>query len=134
MPPEESRSAPESPQVAARSVLTVALTCLGFLALSLAGLRAYYAWSLPGPVFVNARRFPEPRIGADTPAARHQREAAQRARLAGYGWVDKEHGLIRIPIERAMELAVARGSDLFAPLEAAPAAPDGAAPDRKPSP
>jgi hypothetical protein len=27
-------------------------------------------------------------------------------RLEGYDWVDREHGIIRIPIERAMELVV----------------------------
>jgi hypothetical protein len=24
--------------------------------------------------------------------------------LGGYGWIDREHGIVRIPIERAMEL------------------------------
>lgn len=32
--------------------------------------------------------------------------AARRVQLEGYGWVDKEKGLIRIPIGRAMQLVV----------------------------
>ncbi len=30
-------------------------------------------------------------------------------KLAGYGWVDKQGGITRIPIERAMELTLQRG-------------------------
>jgi hypothetical protein len=33
----------------------------------------------------------------------------QRARLQRYGWVDRAHGLIHIPIERAMELTLQKG-------------------------
>src|SRR3712207_4327108 len=31
----------------------------------------------------------------------------QTKALAGYGWVDKEKGTVRIPVDRAMELALA---------------------------
>jgi hypothetical protein len=34
---------------------------------------------------------------------------AESARLGGYGWVDKEGGVARIPIDRAMELTAQRG-------------------------
>ena len=34
---------------------------------------------------------------------------SESARLGGYGWVDKEGGVARIPIDRAMELTVQRG-------------------------
>ena len=33
----------------------------------------------------------------------------QNAILNNYGWVDKEAGVIRIPIERAIELTLERG-------------------------
>ncbi len=33
--------------------------------------------------------------------------ADQQGRLAGYGWVDEEDGVARIPIDRAMDLLVA---------------------------
>ena len=35
--------------------------------------------------------------------------AAERAELQGYGWVDKEAGVVRIPIAEAMRLTVERG-------------------------
>ncbi len=30
-------------------------------------------------------------------------------KLNSYGWVDRKHGVIRIPIERAMDLVAQRG-------------------------
>lgn len=33
----------------------------------------------------------------------------ENSKLTGYGWVDKEGGVTRIPIERAMELMLQRG-------------------------
>lgn len=33
-----------------------------------------------------------------------QLQAQQRARLQGYAWVDRQSGIVRIPLERAMEL------------------------------
>ena len=51
--------------------------------------------------------------------------AAQQARLDGYGWVDREAGVVHIPIARAMEL-VAGGARVPAGL-APPPPPLGAA-------
>jgi hypothetical protein len=43
--------------------------------------------------------------------AGHLREfrAAEDAVLNGYAWVDKENGIARVPIDRAMELVVEKG-------------------------
>jgi hypothetical protein len=38
-----------------------------------------------------------------------QIRATQRANVEGYGWVDRESGMVRIPVERAMELLLERG-------------------------
>ncbi len=46
---------------------------------------------------------PNPRTELET---LHRGEDAQ---LNGYGWVDQPQGLVRIPIERAMELVAERG-------------------------
>src|SRR5690242_20433108 len=35
---------------------------------------------------------------------------AQQSKLHGYGWVDRGRGIVRIPIERAMELIAQRES------------------------
>jgi hypothetical protein len=55
---------------------------------------------------------------------------AADARLHGYGWMDRERGIVRIPIERAMELIVQEAGNVAAPR---PAAPDRAiAPEGRP--
>ncbi len=46
---------------------------------------------------------PNPRI--DLRALR----AEEEKQLHSYGWVDREHGVVRIPIERAMEILAQRG-------------------------
>jgi hypothetical protein len=33
----------------------------------------------------------------------------EAAALASYGWIDREHGIVRVPIARAMELTAQRG-------------------------
>jgi hypothetical protein len=40
----------------------------------------------------------------EAPAELRSLRAAQRTRLEETGWVDKQHGIVAIPIERAMEL------------------------------
>jgi hypothetical protein len=52
-----------------------------------------------------------------------ERESTQ---LNGYGWVDRNAGVVRIPIAEAMHLVVERGLPSRAP---AAAAPEGASPD-----
>jgi hypothetical protein len=32
-------------------------------------------------------------------------QEARRSRLGSYGWVDRRHGVVRLPIDRAMELS-----------------------------
>jgi hypothetical protein len=62
--------------------------------------------------------FPERYLGPRRPVARvrqdlfNQRptgitlDALKRGELGSYGWVDREHGVARIPIDRAMDLVV----------------------------
>ena len=49
--------------------------------------------------------------------------AKEDAKLHGYAWVDKDAGVVRIPIERAMEMIAERGLMAIAPP--APHAPIG---------
>ena len=62
------------------------------------------------PMASQQPRFPsEPRI-EEHPAMDMQTFRAQEdSTLANYGWVDKKSGVVRIPIERAMELQLQRG-------------------------
>jgi hypothetical protein len=47
---------------------------------------------------------PQPRLQTEPLGDLGQLHAAEDAALTGYGWVDKQAGIVRIPIERAMEL------------------------------
>lgn len=46
----------------------------------------------------------------------------QQAKVNTYGWVDRESGVVRIPVDRAMGLVLARGLPARAPGEAPAAA------------
>lgn len=55
-------------------------------------------------------RFPKPDLQIDDDhAERLKLYAAQNAELNSYGWVDRSNGIVRIPIERAMDLILQRG-------------------------
>lgn len=52
---------------------------------------------------------PEPRLLTDEPAMLEEYEAEQARKLTTYGWVDREKGIVRIPIDRAKALLLERG-------------------------
>ena len=52
---------------------------------------------------------PEPRLERDALAPRRRMADEERAALTTYGWVDRGTGIVRMPIDRAMELLVERG-------------------------
>lgn len=52
---------------------------------------------------------PSPRLQANPQQELQDLRAKQRALLEGYGWVSKETGIARIPIEDAMKTVVERG-------------------------
>jgi hypothetical protein len=65
-----------------------------------------------------------PLLQTDEPGGLRQLRTQERQLLEHYGWVDKSQGVVRVPIERAMEI-VAEHPERLAPLggAAAPAAP-----------
>ena len=78
-----------------------------------------------------ASRFRAPRCRATRPGTlRDYQAAAADARLSGYAWADRERGLVRIPIDRAMAMIAARGGGAYA--AARPAAHPGPAPMTSP--
>jgi hypothetical protein len=53
--------------------------------------------------------FPAPRLQVAPQVDLAALRAREDADLNGYGWVDRKAGVVRIPIERAMDLLVQRG-------------------------
>src|SRR3954468_13880450 len=52
---------------------------------------------------------PAPRLQVAAKADLERLRAAEKEQLDRYGWVDRERGITRIPIERAMKLLSERG-------------------------
>lgn len=52
---------------------------------------------------------PEPRLIVDEPAALKSVLEEERQVLGSYAWIDKQKGVVRIPLERAMELVAREG-------------------------
>ncbi len=61
---------------------------------------------------------PAPALEAESGQTLDPYRAAENQKLNGYGWVDRSNGVIRIPIDRAMDLTAQRGL----PSRPAPAA------------
>jgi hypothetical protein len=52
---------------------------------------------------------PGPRLQAHAPEDLRTFRAEEEATLNSYGWVNRQAGIVRIPIDRAMQLLVQRG-------------------------
>jgi hypothetical protein len=89
-----------------------ALIILGFLA-SWFVFRYYVRVQKLGPPaspFDNTRTLPPPpRLQVNPAEDLKAYHAEEDAILRSYGWADKSAGVVRIPIERAMELSLQRG-------------------------
>ncbi len=109
--------------------VTILLTLAGFLLFS---LMVFYMYRLSGPV-----EDPEVKRGAERLEFLRNVKARDAEALETYGWMDPVKRVVRIPIERAMQLAVdrlrakrLRSADLIVVQGAAATAP---APGAKPA-
>jgi hypothetical protein len=65
---------------------------------------------VPPIVAANLHRLPpQPRLEPNPLAPRRALRATEEALLNSYGWIDRNAGIARIPIDRAMEILVERG-------------------------
>lgn len=53
--------------------------------------------------------FPQPQLITEPGSERQRVWSEQEAKLETYGWVDRKAGVARIPVDRAMQLLLARG-------------------------
>jgi hypothetical protein len=115
--PSQPLSHPESPAVATRVVVFTAVGFLAFVGITLVLLRIYYGEEIRQSVFVPPKAFAEPQLQTDDAADLAKLQSEQWRRLSGYGWVDRDKGIIRIPIEDAMKWVAARGANAYAPVD-----------------
>ena len=52
---------------------------------------------------------PEPRLQVHAPKELQEMRRAEDALLKNYGWIDQKTGIVRIPVDRAIELLAKRG-------------------------
>ena len=53
--------------------------------------------------------FPQPRLETNPGVELEKIRAEEQAQLSSYGWINRDAGIAHIPIDRAMEIIVARG-------------------------
>lgn len=114
----ESRvqQAPESPAVSTRGVAWSAAGALILLAGAIGLLSMVYQREVPVKAPPTPQVFSQPRVDTQDVEERRRISAAQTSELETWRWVDAQHTLVQIPIERAMQLLVQKGADAYAPL------------------
>jgi hypothetical protein len=70
---------------------------------------AIFPRALSGPSDAPRLATAKPRLQMDPAADLAAYRAAQTRELTSYGWVDRQRGVVRIPIERAMQDVAAAG-------------------------
>lgn len=69
------------------------------------------------PLYQPQQPPPAPRLQVVPVKDLEEKRRADEERLAGYGWVDREQGVVHIPIERAMDLVAAKAGNAGASKE-----------------
>jgi hypothetical protein len=125
--PDEHTFHTEPDRIHAVPVLAIVFGFLAFAALCVAGLLAYYN-ALVGPgLYVPPKQFPQPALQSEPLTDAEKLQNAQRARIERYGWIDQSKGLVRIPIQRAMQIVAAKGPSALEPLAQPPSPAQNAA-------
>jgi len=115
--------------VIGKFAIALALVCVVSMALLL-GLFHYFI-SRDGPpppkaysdlAHANVKLSPAPQLEITEPSDLARERAAEDQILNSYGWIDKQHGVVRIPIDRAIDMLAQKGL----PSRSAPPAVDHA--------
>jgi len=120
---EDSDAQPKPVILAGVAVLLLALVAVGIVFLVFEHLKHEHAEQSPPPLPITAKighgvpQPPEPRLQENPPRDLERYIAEQEKALHSYGWVDKQGGVVSIPIDRAIDLIVQRG---IPPQKAAP--------------
>lgn len=92
-----------------RLVAMLALGGAAFLGLTPYILLAIYPLARQEPSAHVAEQPPAPHLQIDPHVDLTALRAAKDAQLSHYGWIDQSGGVVRLPIDRAMQLTAERG-------------------------
>jgi hypothetical protein len=115
---QHGRGLPEPSGVDARHLLWLGGAALLLLGGAIFGLGALYPREVPVETMPPPRTFPQPRVQTDETAELKQILERQRQALTGYRWANKEHTLVQIPVERAMQIIAQKGAHAYDPIAA----------------
>jgi hypothetical protein len=108
--------------------LVIALSFAGVLAFSKV-LKARAIERDPAPLPVAEANQPRPRpraaLQADPTADMVKFAKEEEAALTSWAWVDRENGVVQIPVERALEIVAERGLPVPPPMPEVVASPGG---------
>jgi mono/diheme cytochrome c family protein len=68
---------------------------------------------------------PAPRLQANPPQELQELKATQLAQIETYGWIDRQSGVVHIPIDKAMELYIERARGGGTPQPTSTQGPEG---------
>jgi hypothetical protein len=107
----ETRDVSARPIVLAGVLLAFLLAVAGGVGYGIFSILAAYrpTVDLVSPLATSAQIPPAPRIEEHGSEELQQLRGQEERLLSTYGWVDKAKGVVRIPIDRAMELQLERG-------------------------
>jgi hypothetical protein len=108
----------ESPEVDARAIVVFAFGFVGFVAVALVLLGVYYRRANVSAAPPTPRELPAPRLETHSGEELAKTKEIQAARSAGYAWVDRQRQLVRIPLDRAMQIIATRGAGAYGPVDA----------------
>ena len=91
--------------------LAVVTVAVYFIALGTFHYLASRPWNYPppSPLAASREKFVGPRLLVNQAHDMQEFRASQQSVLDSYDWVDRDHGVVRIPIERAIDLLAERG-------------------------
>lgn len=87
----------DDPSATPTAIVVVVFTLL--VVITILALQAYFSR-------VQSEEF-QAKVVSETPAEKEQVFAEQRKLLSEYRWIDKDQGIVGIPVERAMQLEAA---------------------------
>jgi len=115
--PEHPRSGYEDSEVKVGRLFAFAAGVAGLVVLGVLGSAFVFHFFVrhqplgpPASPFEDVRTVPpEPRLQTTAPLDLQHYRADQDKTLESYGWVDPQAGIVRIPVDRAMDLLLQKG-------------------------
>lgn len=115
--PENHQRGYEDSDVSVGRLFSFAAGVVGLIVLGVLGSAAVFHFFVqhqplgpPASPFEDVRTVPpEPRLQVSAPLDLKRYRDDQEKTLQGYGWVDSQGGVVRIPIDRAMDLLLQKG-------------------------